>query len=177
MPFFASSNNSISSLVGSWGFYQGETDGCKCHGEGVARFNSGSITRGQFNDHQVHGLAVTVCPDGACLSGMHCNGKLHGPGVMTDASGFTLHGNWIDGVFAGQHPDALNVAIQAEKVAAGVSLRLSNRNSFVSSGIGKIFQALGCISLVASVRVSQKHKPFFPLPFAYSELFHFFQKF
>lgn len=151
MPFFASSNNSISSLIGSWGFYQGETNGCKCHGEGVARFNSGAITRGQFNDHQVHGLAVTVCPDGACMSGMHCNGKLHGPGVMTDPNGSTQHGNWSDGVFVGPNPEAWGVAIQAEKIAAGVSLRLSNRNSFVSSGIGKIFQALGCISLVASV--------------------------
>jgi hypothetical protein len=82
---------------------------------------------------------------------MHCNGKLHGPGVMTDPNGSTQHGNWSDGVFVGPNPEAWGVAIQAEKIAAGVSLRLSNRNSFVSSGIGKIFQALGCISLVASV--------------------------
>jgi hypothetical protein len=82
---------------------------------------------------------------------MHREGKLHGPGVLFNADGSLVHGNWVDGVYAGPNPDATIVAIQAEKVAAGISLRLSNRNSFVGSGIGKIFQALGCISLIASV--------------------------
>ncbi len=151
MPLFSSSTHSICSLVGTWGFYQGETDGCKCHGEGVIRFHSGDITRGQFRDHRVHGLAVTVCADGTCVAGAHRDGKLHGPGVLTNADGTLVHGSWEDGVYVGACDDAVNVAVQAEKVAAGISLRLSNRNSFVGSGIGKIFQALGGISLVASV--------------------------
>jgi hypothetical protein len=151
MAFINSSKHAICSLIGTWGFYQGETDGCKCHGDGVVRFHSGDITRGQFSNHCVNGLAVTVCADGTCISGMHRDGKLHGPGVLTNADGTLVHGNWLDGSYCGPNPDALNVAIQAEKIAAGISLRLSNRNSFVGSGIGKIFQALGCISLVASV--------------------------
>jgi hypothetical protein len=155
MPFMfseLSAKHSVSSLVGQWGFYQGETNGCKCHGEGVARFHTGDITRGQFSEHLIDGLAVTVCADGASVSGMHRLGKLHGPGVHTDSDGTLTYGDWVDGVYSGQNPDALNVAVQAEKIAAGISLRLSNRNSFVGSGIGKIFQALGCISLIASVK-------------------------
>jgi hypothetical protein len=151
LPLFSSAKNGICSLVGSWGFYQGEASGGSCHGEGVARFNSGDITRGQFSEHRVHGLAVTVCPNGSCIAGMHRNGKLHGPGVVTDSHGRHVYGNWEDGVYSGPNPDALRVAVQAENIAAGISLRLSNRNSFIGSGIGKIFQALGCISLVASV--------------------------
>jgi hypothetical protein len=155
MPFLCSelsAKHSISSMVGNWGFYQGETNGCKCHGEGVARFHSGDITRGQFSEHRIDGLAVTVYADGSCMSGMHRNGTLHGAGVFTDSDGNLIYGNWNDGVYSGPNPDALNVAVQAETIAAGISLRLSNRNSFVGSGIGKIFQALGCISLIASVQ-------------------------
>ena len=151
LPLFTSAKHGICSLVGSWGFYQGETVACSCHGEGVARFNSGDITRGQFSDHRVHGLAVTVCANGCSIAGMHSCGKLHGPAVVTNADGTHVYGDWADGVYTGPNPDALRVAVQAENVAASISLRLSNRNSFVGSGIGKIFQALGCISLVASV--------------------------
>lgn len=155
MPFLCSelsAKHSISSMVGNWGFYQGETNGCKCHGEGVARFHSGDITRGQFSEHRIDGLAVTVYADGSCMSGMHRNGTLHGAGVFTDSDGNLTYGNWDNGVYSGPNSDALNVAVQAETIAAGISLRLSNRNSFVGSGIGKIFQALGCISLIASVQ-------------------------
>ena len=162
MSFFNSSKHAICSLIGTWGFYQGETDGCKCHGDGVVRFHSGDITRGQFSDHRVNGLAVTVCADGTCIAGAHRDGKLHGPGVLTKPDGTLVHGNWLDGAYCGPNPDAFNVAVEAEKVAAGISLRLSNRNSFVGSGIGKIFQALGCISLIASVsRAASRLRAFY----------------
>jgi hypothetical protein len=151
MSFFFSTKQPISSLVGSWGFYQGETEHRKCHGEGVVRFHSGDITRGHFSRHQVQGLAVTVFADGTSIAGMHREGKLHGFGVFTDADGCLTYGSWENGVFKGQHRDALDIAVEAENIAAAISLRLSNRNSFIGSGIGKVFQALGCISLLASV--------------------------
>jgi hypothetical protein len=80
------------SYVGRW-----ETD--KQEGEGVYKFNSGAVYKGNFSQGAFHGQGKYTFADGASYEGEWSMNKMHGQGVYVDSQKVEWAGQFFNGLY------------------------------------------------------------------------------